>query len=228
MLTAADVMTTDVVSIDPDRPIQEIAELLYSRGISGVPVVEDGRVVGVVSEGDLIGHAAAIGEQRGSWWLTLFRDETASARDYAKTHGRVARDVMTRDVITIEESATLGDIARLLDKHHIKRVPVLRDGRLVGVVSRRNLLRGLANLAAPPSVASPDDAAMRRQLVAELRRLSWAHIAEEDVAVENGVVRLSGLVHSEDERRAIRIATENVPGVRAVEDDMMLRTTPPI
>src|SRR5215218_2226242 len=128
MLTAADVMTTEVVSVEPDTPVRDIAELLYTRRISGVPVVEHDRVIGIVSEGDLIGHVAAIGEPRRSWWLSLFTNESLSARDYAKTHGRTARDVMTASVISVEEPATLAEIARLVERHRIKRVPVLRDG----------------------------------------------------------------------------------------------------
>ena len=104
MLTAADVMTTEVVSVEPDTPVRDIAELLYTRRISGVPVVEHDHVIGIVSEGDLIGHTAAIGEQRRSWWLSLFADESLSARDYAKTHGRAARDVMTASVVSVEET----------------------------------------------------------------------------------------------------------------------------
>ena len=126
MLTSADVMTADVVSVEPDTPVRDIAQLLYTRRISGVPVVEQGRLIGIVSEGDLIGHAAAIGEQRRSWWLSAFMDDSLSARDYAKTHGRTARDVMTSNVVTVEETTTLAEIAKTLERHRIKRVPVVR------------------------------------------------------------------------------------------------------
>src|SRR3954468_5250822 len=102
MLTAADVMTTEVVTVTPDTPVRDIAELLYTRRISGVPVVESDQVIGIVSEGDLIGHVAAIGEPRRSWWLSLFADESVSARDYAKSHGHTARDVMASSVISVE------------------------------------------------------------------------------------------------------------------------------
>jgi CBS domain-containing protein len=227
MLTAADVMTSDVVSVEPDTPVRDIAELLYSRRISGVPVVENDQVIGIVSEGDLIGHVAAIGEPRRSWWLSLFADESLSARDYAKTHGRTARDVMTASVVSVEETATLAEMARLVERHRIKRVPVLRDGKLIGIVTRGNLLQGLATLKAelPKSV---DDATIREELVAELRNQPWAHLLAEDIVVENGVVHLHGTVRTEDERRALRIAAENVRGVRSVEDHLMIWTPPPI
>lgn len=189
MLTAADVMTADVVSVEPDTPVRVIAQLLYTHGISGIPVIEDGRVIGIVSEGDLIGHAKAIGEQHRSWWLGVLMNDSLSARDYAKTHGRTARDVMTDAVVAVEETATLAEIAKTLERHRIKRVPVLRGGKLVGIVSRGNLLQGLATLE-PASLASVDDRTIRDQLVAELRRQPWAHLSAEGIAVENGTVRL--------------------------------------
>ena len=109
-------MTSDVVSVEPDTPVRDIAELLYSRRISGVPGVENDQVIGIVSEGDLIGHVAAIGEPRRSWWLSLLADESLSARDYAKTHGRTARDVMTASVVSVEETATLAEMAELVER----------------------------------------------------------------------------------------------------------------
>jgi CBS domain-containing protein len=227
MLTAADVMTTDVVSVGPDTLVRDIAQLLYTRRISGVPVVEQGAVIGIVSEGDLIGHAAAIGEQRHSWWLSAFMNDSLSARNYTKTHGRTAGDVMTTNVVTVEETATLAEIAKTLERHRIKRVPVVRHGKLVGIVTRGNLLRGLATLdVEPPS--SVDDRTIREQLIAELREQPWAHLLPEDIAVENGVVRLSGIVQSEDERRALRIVAENIPGVKSVEDHLTFWTPSPI
>src|SRR5215213_71187 len=227
MLTAADVMTREVVSVEPDTSVRDIAEVLYTRRISGVPVVEHDRVIGIVSEGDLIGHAAAIGEPRRSWWLSLFTNESLSARDYAKTYGRTARDVMTASVISVEETATLAEIARLVERHRIKRVPVLRDGKLVGIISRGNLLQGLATLKPEPP-KSVDDATIREQLVAELKSQPWAHLYADDIVVEDGVVHLHGTVRTEDERRALRIAAESVPGVRSVEDHLRVWTPPPI
>lgn len=226
MLTAADVMTTDVVSIGPDKPVPEIAEILYTRRISGVPVLDaDGRVIGIVSEGDLIGHAAIVGEQHRSWWLSLFTDESVTARDYAKAHGRTARDVMTTDVVTVEGTATLAEIAGLLHRHGIKRVPVVQGGRLVGIVTRGNLLRGFATLKTKPP-SSVDDQTIHDQLMRELKGQPWAHVL--DVKVENGVVQLYGTVQTGDERRALRIAAENVPGVKRVEDHLTAWSSAPI
>ena len=228
MLTAADVMTTDVVCVDPDTPVQSIAQMLYTRRISGVPVVDaDGAVVGVVSEGDLIGHASVVGERRRSWWLGVFGDESASARDYVKTHGRTARDVMTADVVTVEEAATLADVADLLQRHRIKRVPVVRGGKLVGIVTRGNLLQGLASLKPPPQPAEgADDQTIRTRVMDALRSQPWAHLI--DVQVENGIVHLHGTYQSDDERRALQIAVENVPGVKGVEEHLRPWSSAPI
>jgi CBS domain-containing protein len=225
MLTAAAVMTTTVVTVSPETPVPEVARLLHEHRISGVPVVDGGgQVIGIVSEGDLIGHAGAIGEQRRSWWLRLLTGENALARDYSKTHGRAARDVMTSRVITIAETASLADIARQMERHGIKRVPVVRDGRLIGIVSRSNLLQALAATDVSKNV-STDDRAIRERLTTELKAQPWAHMMTKNIVVESGVVHLFGFVHNEEERRALRVAAENVPGVVRVEDQMMRRET---
>jgi len=145
-MQASDVMTTTVITVTPDTPVQEVARLLLESGISGVPVVDaQGALAGIVSEGDLIDRVdGEPGRRRRSWWLELVRPPEDQARDYLKLHGQRAQDVMTRDVVSVAEDAPLGEIARLLEKHRVKRVPVLRDGRLVGIVSRANLLHGLA------------------------------------------------------------------------------------
>ena len=225
MLTAADVMTSTVVTASPEASVPEVARLLQEHRISGVPVVDaGGTVIGIVSEGDLIGHAGAIGEQRRSWWLRLFTTEDAMVRDYAKTHARTALEVMTSEVITVPETACLADIARRMDKHGIKRVPVLRDGRLVGIVSRGNLLQALAATDVSKPV-SADDRTIRARLTAELQAQPWAHMITKNFVVENGVVHLFGFVRNDEERSALRIAAENVPGVVRVEDRMTRRQT---
>jgi CBS domain-containing protein len=223
MLTAADVMTTKVITVAPETPVREIARLLHGGRISGVPVVDGaGKVVGIVSEGDLIGHAGAIGEQRRSWWLTLFSGDETLARDYAKAHGRTAADVMTTRVITVPATASLAEIAAELERHRIKRVPVVSDGRLVGIVTRSNLLQALAT-ADVSRPATLDDRAIREKLTAELEAQPWTGMMTKNIVVENGVVHLFGFVRNEDERRAIRIAAENIPGVVGIDDQLTRR-----
>src|SRR3972149_2283575 len=141
---AKDVMTTQVVTVSLDAPVAEIAKQLVQRRISAVPVVDaDGRPVGIVSEGDLMRRPETGGERHPSWWLALVAEAETQDREYVKSHGGRARDVMTRDLVTVTEEASLEEIATLLEKHRIKRVPVVREGKLVGIVSRANLLQGI-------------------------------------------------------------------------------------
>lgn len=220
MLTAAHVMTNNVISVPPEMPVQDIAKLLYTHRISGLPVVDaDGCIVGIVSEGDLIRHVEAIGEQRRSWWLMLFSGESELARDYAKAHGRTARDVMTSKVITVDEATPLAEIAMILERHRIKRVPVLRCSKLVGIVARSNLLQALATADVRKPVSS-DDSTIREKLTDELKAQPWVRLVMMNVVVENGIVHLFGFVRTEEERNAVCVAAQNVPGVKGVEDHL--------
>jgi len=219
MLTAADVMTRDVIQVAPDASVQAVARLLFERRISGAPVVDAaGRLVGVVSEGDLMRHAEAVGEiGPRSWWLRLFGERESVIEDYVKTHGRNAADVMTRDPVTVAPDAPLATVARLLEKRRIKRVPVVEDGRLVGIVSRSNLLQGLATASVPGSVRT-DDREIALHLQAELRRQNFGSFL--NPIVKDGVVHLWGVVDNETERRALVLLAEQIPGVTAVEDQL--------
>lgn len=227
MSNAADVMTTEVITVDPEWTVPAIAQLLRERGISGVPVVDgDGRLIGIVSDADLIGHVAVVGKRPRSWWLDLFSDDSATAREYVRTHGRTARDVMTADVISVERTASLADVADTMRKHRVKRLPVVDGGRLLGIVTRGDLLRGVAALLPQEVYAGVDDQVIRDRLAAELQEQPWAHVI--DIHVEGGVVHLHGTFRSDDERRALRVAAENVAGVRGVEDHLTLWSSSPI
>ena len=219
MLTVADVMTTDIIQVAPDTSVQEIAKLLFERHISGAPVVDaTGALVGIVSEGDLISHAGAVGETGPrSWWLRIFSDTARGAADYVKTHGRTAADVMTRDPITVTPDAKLADVARLLEKHRIKRAPVVEGGRLLGIVTRSNLLQGLATASAPGTI-NADDRDIAKRLQADLRAQSFGTFI--NPIIQDGVVHLWGMVDNQAERRALILLAEQVPGVTAVEDHL--------
>jgi CBS-domain-containing membrane protein len=222
MLTAADVMTSSVITVRPDTPVHDIAKLLCERHISGVPVIgEDDRLLGIVSKGDLIGHSRAAGERRRSWWHTFLNDPAVLAQHYATSHGRTAADVMTRDVITVLETTSVADTARILEQHRIKRVPVVRDGNLVGIVTRSNLLQVLAatDVSKPMSIA---DRVIRKRLNDELDAQPWAHLVLKNIVVENGVVHLFGLVQLDEEWHAVRLAAENLDRVKAVEDHLSM------
>jgi CBS domain-containing protein len=226
-MRAMDVMTTDVITVDPETTVQAMATLLAERGISGAPVVDaNGRLVGIVSEGDLL-HRAEIGtarrhrERRRSWWLDHFASELA--RDYVKSHGRTVRDIMTRDVVTATENTDLGDVAALLEAKRIKRVPITRDGKVIGIISRANLVRALAaTKGAPLREGEDDDRTIRARLLAELGREEWAKVWPEDIIVRDGVVHfwLSSDA-PEENKQALRVAAETTPGVRGVEEHVV-------
>jgi CBS domain-containing protein len=224
-----DVMTPNVITVDPDMPVRDLAALLSERGISGAPVVDSGgRMVGIVSEGDLL-HRAELGtekrdERRHSWWLEHYA--SGLAQEYVKSHGRVVKDIMTRNVITVTEDTDLADVATLLETKRIKRLPVMRGGEIVGIISRSNLVRALgATLAkpAPGAGGGEDDRAIRRALLAELAQQQWAgRLWEQDIIVSNSVVHLwFGSDEPEERRQAVRVAAENIPGVRGVEEHVV-------
>jgi CBS domain-containing protein len=220
-MKASDIMTSPVVTVGPGTPVAEIAALLFEKRISAVPVVDEGRLVGVVSEGDLL-HRHEIGTDRharaGSWWLRLF-SEDRSAAEYVKSHARLARDVMTREVVSVEANTPVAEIADLLETRGIKRVPVLRDGALAGIVSRANLVQAMAAVAHPLKRIHPgNDDAIRGRLLTELEQHSWWKPTRSSVLVNEGVVRYWGTVDSEEERDAARVAAESIAGVRRVDD----------
>src|SRR5262249_45350804 len=160
--------------------------------------------------------------QRGRW-LRAFADPDTIAAEYVKAHGRKAADVMTRDVVCVSEAAAVGEIVDLFERHGITRVPVLRDGRIIGIVSRANLVRALAAAPQPRRELAADDAAIQAQLGAELKRLGIGSGATGNVIVTEGVVHLWGVYASESERQAMRVAAEEIPGVRQVIDHLVPR-----
>lgn len=227
-MRAADVMTTTVITVTPETTVQDLAKLLSERGISGVPVVDENRhLIGVVSEGDLL-HRTETGterrtERRRSRWLDGYVADENDARDYVKAHGRTVGDIMTRDAITVTEDTGLDEIADLLETKRIKRVPVLRNGIVTGIVSRANLVRALAVARPlPPSDTATDDRAIRHALLAELAGKAWAKVWAADITVRDGVVHIwRADDQSDEERRALRIAAENTPGVTSVEEHVV-------
>jgi CBS domain-containing protein len=221
LVRAKDIMSKPVVTVAPDTPVTEIAALLLKSRISGVPVLDQGRLVGLVSEGDLL-RRHEIGTDRanrgGPWWLRMFSAHQTPG-EYVKAHGRFAREVMTREVATITPDTPVAEIAALLESRRIKRVPVMQDTQLVGIVSRANLVQALAAIRpAAMRVTPPADQAIRGRLQAELERQPWWREATANIIVTDGVVHFYGVVHSDDQQAAARVAAENIPGVRGVED----------
>ena len=220
-MLAKDVMTRRVVTVAPETPVPEVARLLLDRRISAVPVVDaGGRLLGIVSEGDLIRRPEIVGGRRRSWWLSLLSGGERDPAEYVRTHGGQAADVMTREVVVVAEDTPVGDIARLLEERRIKRVPVVRRGKLVGIVSRADLLRGLASARPRPRASRPTDRAIRERLVKRLEREPWVPLGQINVIVTDGVVHLWGLVDSAEQRRALQVAARDTAGVRRVEDHL--------
>jgi CBS domain-containing protein len=232
-MRAMDVMTTGVITVHPDTSVQAVAKLLSERGISGVPVVDVAdRLVGIVSEGDLL-HRVETGTERPtrrrrSWWLDAIASDQELARDYVKSHGRTAKDVMTREVSSVTETTDLTEIAMLLETKRIKRVPVLREGQIVGIVSRANLVRALAVTKSDAVDDADDDRNIRAKLLAELMGQEWFKTQDSfkiwaaDVIVRDRVVHFwLAANQTEEERRALRVAAENISGVQRVEEHII-------
>ncbi len=220
-MQAKDIMTTSVLTVEPETPIGDVAAMLMRRRISGAPVVDgDGKVVGIVSEGDLIRRAGAEAERHPSWWLTLLSAPEDRALAYVKSHGGTAGDVMTRDVVTVTETTSLEEIASTLSKHDIKRVPVLHDGKLAGVVSRADLMRGLAaRLVSLETTA--DDETIKKAIVTELAD-AVQQPETVSIVVSGGVVHMWGAVQSDSEVRAAEVAARNAPGVKEVRSEIQV------
>jgi CBS domain-containing protein len=219
-MRAVDVMTRDVITVDENATVTAVARLLAEHGISAVPVVDrDNRVIGMVSEGDLLHRAETGTEQRRSWWLEMVISADQLAAEYIKSHSNRVREVMTPGVISVTEQTAVADIAVLLEIHRIKRVRVLRDGKLVGIVSRANLVRALAmTIDEPASGTEADDRVIRDKLLAELKTQKWAEVSPANVTVKDGVVHLWSSYLSERERRALVLLAQATPGVQRVED----------
>ncbi len=202
--------------------VQEAAKLFLAHRISAVPVVDnEGKLVGIVSEGDLMHRAEAGTERRHSWWLRVYEDETLAA-EYVKAHARKIADVMTRRVITASPDSALHEVAALLEKNSIKRVPIVKDGYLVGIVSRANLVQAVASgrkeLEIPLS-----DTVIRDKILATLASQAWAHTGLLNVTVNGGIVDIWGISGSDAERKAVCVAAESAPGVLIVHDNMIRR-----
>ena len=220
-MKARDLMVSPVITLKPSATVREAAELLLKYRISGVPVVNDDyRVVGIVSEGDLLQRAEAGTERQRSWWLLAFAHNETLAQDYIKAHTRRVEDVMTRDVIIARPYTPVHEVAMLLEKNRIRRVPVIEDDRLVGIISRANLVQAVASVGKKLEVPM-SDSAIRDNLLAHLNRQPWAHTSMINITVSNGVVDLWGTTESDAERKAIRVAAETAQGVSAVNDNLV-------
>jgi CBS domain-containing protein len=229
-MQARDIMTRDVVTFAPATTVAEAATTLATQHISGAPVVDrDGSVLGMVTEGDLWRRPEIGTARRHSWWEPLFADTGVLAREYIKSHGHKVEDVMTRDVVTVPEDAPLGEVVALLERKRIKRVPVVAAGKLVGLISRGDIVRLVAEAAAQPPSAPPprNDDEVRRIIAERMRAEPWIAGAPLNVMVRDGRVEITGWVQNDAQRHALDILIEDVPGVRELRNHatVMARTT---
>lgn len=221
-MKASDIMSTNVVTVGANATVQDVAKVLFDKHISAVPVVgEKGELIGVVSEGDLLRRIEVGSEKHRSWWLRAFMPNDTLAGEFVKSHARKVVDVMTRSVITTGPETTISEIATLLEKNGIKRVPIVKAGKVVGIVSRANIIQALASAAKPAlQEAKANDDSLRENVLARFKAQTWDKPWLLNVVVHDGVVDLWGVVDSQTERKAARVAAETVPGVRAVNDNL--------
>ena len=219
-MRAYQIMTPRLTTVRIDTPIAKAAELMLEKRVSGLPVVDaKGHLVGIVSEGDFLRRGEIGTRHRRSGWLEFFVGPGKLASEFVKEEGRTVGDVMTRDPVTIAEDATLEDIVQIMEQKGIKRLPVLRNGDLIGIVTRANLLQAVANLARDASQPSTDDDTLRKDILNAIESQPWSPMGLNAV-VRDGIVDLSGVITDDRQRNAVVVAAKNVPGVKAVHDHM--------
>jgi CBS domain-containing protein len=221
-MNAKDVMTPSVLSVAPDASVSAAAHLMLQNKISGLPVIDgSGTLVGIVTEGDFLRRSEIGTQRRRPRWIEFFIGPGRLADEYSRASGRSVSDVMTHDVQTVAPEASLEHIVRIMERHRIKRVPVVAGGKVVGIVTRANLLHALSSIADEIAPSSAGDNAIREQIFAELKRQTWTPVSTINVTVRNGVVQLSGSLTDERQRQALRILAENIPGVTKVQDHLI-------
>ena len=220
-MRAADVMTAPVISVTPDTRTRDAIELMLTHHLSGLPLLDDdGKLVGIVSEGDFVRRSELGTEKHRSRFIAFILGPGRGAHDYTKSHARFIRGVMTEEVIAVTEDATLEEIVSLMEKHSIKRVPVMRGEEVVGMLSRSDLLRALVAASRRRDEAT-DDRAIKERILAELAHEEWAPSSCVGVEVKDGVVDITGTIFDARQRLALKVAVENTPGVRAVHDRLV-------
>jgi CBS domain-containing protein len=218
---AKDVMTGSVICINVGESIFDAAELLLGSGVSAVPVVDDkGAIVGIVSEADLVRRAEIGTAAKKSWLTRLLDSDVSAANDFVAVHTRRVADVMTKEVVTAGPATPLRELVELMERHGIKRIPIVGDGTLVGIVSRADLLRALLSREPDRPLPQPSDTALRQAVVDTLEKRPWTSRWPTHVFASGGVVDLWGFVDDAEGRKAYGVAAENVPGVRRVNNHL--------
>lgn len=221
-MIASDVMTRNVLSVPPDCSIEEAAKQMLERGVSGLFVVDTkGDLVGVITEGDMLRRGEIGTERQRSWWLRMLVSPGRQAADFTRANARHVRDVMTQEVVCAASDAPLEDVVATMEAKNVKRVPITEGGRVVGVISRSDLLRALIGRARAVPPLAADDRSLRAAIMSALEHSSWAPTTTLNVAVSDGVADIWGTITNDDERRAIIVTAENTPGIKAVHDHLV-------
>ena len=219
-MKASDVMTRRVITVGRDASILEAARLMLQKKVSGLPVVDDQRkLIGIVTEGDFLRRAETATERKRPPWLEFLIGPGRLADEYVHSHGRKVEEVMTPDPRTVTEDTPLEAVVHVMERNHIKRLPVVNGDQLVGIISRANLLHALASLAREAPATAEDDATIRHRVLADLEKQPW-NAAGINVVVRNGILELSGVIFDERQRQALKVAAENVSGVKTVHDHL--------
>lgn len=222
-MRAENVMTSGIATVRSDASLGEAIALMVNRHVSGLPVLSgDDLLVGILTEGDLL-RRVETGTQapRQLRWLDILRGPGHSAAEYVRTHSRRVEDLMTRNVATVREDAPLEDVVELMERKHVKRVPVVRGDRLVGIVSRADLVRALGRLLEQPVRAETSDVSISDHLQADLRNENWFAARNVSITVKAGVVKLEGIITDERAHEALRVATQNLAGVTVIDDQLI-------
>jgi CBS domain-containing protein len=220
-MKAQDVMSRPVFSITPTDSVASAIRIMLQNHISGLPVIDaDGRLQGMITEGDFLRRVETATQRQRPRWIAFFTGPGRLAEEYVHTHGRKIGEVMTLDPVTVSEDTSLEEVVTVMEKRRIKRVPVTRGDKVVGIISRANLLYALAGLSRQAQPISLDDRAIRERLFAELQGQKWAPTGSLDVIVRDGVVELWGTITDDRQRQATIVAAENIPGVKRVDDHL--------
>jgi CBS domain-containing protein len=218
----SEVMTRAPITVRPDASLEEVANTMLKARVSGLPVAdEQGVVVGMITEGDLLRRAELGTAPRPAGWLSCFLAPGRVAQDYVRTHGQKVREVMTSELIFVSPETPLQEVVALMESRHVKRLPVLQQGRLTGMISRADLLRALSRLLPERQGAAISDTELRKRVLAAIAKEAWAPRMNIDITVENGVVELRGAVTDDRQRVGLRVIAENVPGIRGVHDRLI-------
>jgi CBS domain-containing protein len=219
-MRAHQIMTRSVITVEPETTILEAANIMLQRHVSGLPVVDGaGKLVGIVSEGDFLRRSEIGTQRKRGRWLKFILGAGQAATDFVHEHGRTVSEVMTPEPLTITEDTALEEIVKLMENNHVKRLPVMRGGKLVGIVSRANLLQAVASLAREIPNPTADDDHIRNRVIEAIDKNDWCPFGL-NVVARDGIVHLSGVITDEHSRQAAIVAAENVAGVKKVHDHL--------